>query len=135
MTYGSYYHRRRSRTINLKFVAWLVASLVVLTVGVISVHGVQIWRNAGIFKRQAEQAEEASHFEEAARYYQIYMHYMPNDGAARLARSRCLEKKTFKTADDLHALHDLYATMLNQEPDNREIRRKLVDVAVLLRRF
>jgi cellulose synthase operon protein C len=135
MTYGSYYHGRRSRTVNFKFVAWLSASLVLLTVGVISVHGVQIWRNAGIFKRQAAQAEEANRFDEAARYYQIYMHYMPDDGAARLARSRCLEKKTFKTSDDLHTLHDLYATMLNQEPDNREIRRKLVDVAVLLRRF
>ena len=45
------------RTLNVRFLAWLVASLMLLAGGVFSVHAFQVRRNSGVLKQQAEQAE------------------------------------------------------------------------------
>ena len=58
---------KHGRTVNVKFLSGLLASLVVLGLAVYSVHAIQTHRNAGVFLHYAERAEEEHRYDEAAR--------------------------------------------------------------------
>src|SRR5438445_1755090 len=124
-----------TRTVNARFLGLLVASLFVLAFGVVYVHGYQIRRNAGIFLRQAEQAEEGSRLDEAAKYYFLYLGYRPDNTEARIAWAGVLERKSGTSQRDLRRLYDVYEAVLRRQPELSEIRRNLVNVAVAMQRF
>jgi cellulose synthase operon protein C len=123
------------RTLNVRFLAWLVASLMLLAGGVFSVHAFQVRRNSGVLKQQAEQAEAEKRFDDAARYYVLYLGYEPSDRAARLALARALGSKANKTLKDQKKVFEIYEAVLREEPENPELRRKAVDIALGMRRF
>src|SRR2546423_1113537 len=65
------------RTVNVKVLGVLVGAAIVMVAGVFFVHGSQLRRNAGIFRNQAERAEEANRFDDAARYYHRAIKHTP----------------------------------------------------------
>src|SRR5262249_16324272 len=124
-----------ARTVNSWFLTGLAISLLVLGVAVYSVHAFQIKRNAGVFKRQAEQAEQEHRYDEASRYYRLYLGYVPHDHEARIAWARTLEKKAGRSFRDYQRIFELYETALRQEPGDQDVRRKLIDIAIALKRY
>src|SRR6266568_3120302 len=84
--------KKHGRQVNIKFLLAVIGSLVVLAVGVRVLHGVQLQRNAGILKSQAQRAAEERHFDEASDYYRRYLKYSPTDVEAQLAWAEALEK-------------------------------------------
>jgi cellulose synthase operon protein C len=123
------------RTLNVRFLAWLVASLMLLAGGVFSVHAFQVRRNSGVLKQQAELAEAEKRFDDAAKYYVLYLGYEPNDRAARLALARALGSKANKTLKDQKRIFEIYEAILREEPENHDLRRQAVDIALGMRRF
>ncbi|TMQ35259.1 MAG: tetratricopeptide repeat protein [Planctomycetota bacterium] len=125
---------KHGRTVNVKFLSGLLASLMVLGLAVYSVHAIQTHRNAGVFLHYAERAEEEHRYDEAARYYRLYLGYAPHNNQARIALARMLEMKA-ASYSDYHKIFDLYERVLRQEPDDKELRRRLVEIAIALRRY
>ncbi|HEV3082402.1 MAG TPA: tetratricopeptide repeat protein [Gemmataceae bacterium] len=127
--------RGQGRSVNGRFMLLLLVSLSLLTIGVVSVHAFQVRRNADIFKRQAEQAAGNKRYAEAAAYYSRYLRYR-DDPEAREAWADVLEKKTVKSFRDYEKALELYEAILRRDPDaHPDIRRKLVDVCIVLHRF
>ncbi|HMC88624.1 MAG TPA: tetratricopeptide repeat protein, partial [Gemmataceae bacterium] len=120
---------------NLSFLLCLLLSFVVLSIGVVTVHAFQVKRNAEIFKRQAKLAVENKRYAEAAMYYGRYLNYVPADADARVQWAQALEKKTVKSKRDYEKAIELYGQVLHGDGDNRQIRRRLVQLCMMLRHF
>jgi tetratricopeptide (TPR) repeat protein len=124
----------QTRSINVRFLCWLIAAGVILAVAVFSVHAYQMSRNANVFKRQAEEAEKENHFDVAARYYRLYMNYRPGDTEARRAWGQALDRKENKSRLELQQIATIFEEVLRHQEDN-DLRRRLVDIYLNLRRF
>ena len=123
------------RTLNVRFLAGLVASLMVLAVGVVSVHAYQVRRNAGLLKRQAEQATDEKRFDEAVKYYRLFLGYKPDDEEAQLALAVALENRPTWSFREQRKVYELYEAAVRRHPADVALRRKAIDVALRIRRF
>jgi tetratricopeptide (TPR) repeat protein len=121
--------------VNVKVFGIMAVSLAVLAGAVFSLHAYQMQRNAGILLRHAEQAENEGHLDDAIRYYQIYLKYSPDDLKTRVAFAEALDKKLDKSYRDERKVFDLYESVLRLQPDNHEVRLKLVDAAIAAKRY
>jgi tetratricopeptide (TPR) repeat protein len=124
------------RTVNVRFLCILAGSLVLLTLGVAFLHGYQVQRNAKVIKDRAQQAEDGKEFERAARYYQTYLGYVPNDVEAKKAQARCLEHKEEKRKTRADWTRELFLLeqVLQREPENHEIRRRVIQLTMGMQR-
>ena len=106
----------------------------ILLIGVHFLHAVQVKRNAGSVKSQAESAEAAGKMEEARKLYKQYLTLAPDDDDAFSK----LALVSAKVADDLEAFNrrdfaiardDLNKAVV-KDPDNLEVRRKLAEYSL-----
>src|SRR5438105_2702305 len=118
------------RTLNVRFLCWMMLSVVILTVGVMSVHALQLRRNSDIFKSEAMKAVEKSQYDVAVHYYFLYLEYNRDDVDALIAYGRAYDKKENKTRRDKVKIYENFEKVLRLEPDQHDIRRRLVEIAM-----
>jgi tetratricopeptide (TPR) repeat protein len=122
------------RTVNFKFLGCLLAAVVVLGVGVHFLHAFQVQRNAGEMLRYADRAKGQGDFVKEADYLARYIRLVPSDDDALARYGLTLDKAAQSPRGRLSAFFAL-DQVLRRAPGRQDIRRKVVDIAVALRRF
>jgi cellulose synthase operon protein C len=136
------------RTLNVRLAAILLVFGVVFCVGVYYLHGYQVQRNAYVFKREAERAQARA--EEAAKEKDVglersatrdritnlgwYVRLVPDE----LDVVEELGLLLADTAQDSRTYSQAFSTLervLRQDPSRKNVRRRLVDMAMMGRRY
>src|SRR5436305_6005263 len=86
------------KSLNIKYLGYWLAAILVLGVGVHFLHGFQVKRNAGALKEQAEKAEEAGDLRHAADYFRQYLGFVPGDTDALARRGLLLANEKLATS-------------------------------------
>jgi tetratricopeptide (TPR) repeat protein len=119
------------KRLNVKAAGILLGVSILLGVGVHFLHGYQVHNNAGILLDQAQKAEDEKRLADAVKYLTRYVALVPSNTEAR-------SKYAMLVADDnvaktpkakLRAFFAL-SRAVQLEPDNRDVRRRLVEVAM-----
>jgi tetratricopeptide (TPR) repeat protein len=126
------------KRLNVKLLAWLAASSVILVAGVYVLHGWQIKRTAAVLKREAEAAKKENDLELAVRKYGDYLHYSGGDPEAQvtyaLLTAEIAEGPDATWRERRNAFNALDEA-LRRDPTNDEVRRKLLDYSLMFRLF
>lgn len=131
------------RTLNVRLAATLAGVLVTFCIGVYFLHNYQVWRNADVFKREADKArarmEEAEKgdddaavakaFRDCAKNLNWYIRLRPDDTdtvqeLGMLLTKRMNDSRTFSQA------FGLLESVLRSDPTRKNIREKLVEMAI-----
>jgi tetratricopeptide (TPR) repeat protein len=123
-----------SRTVNIRLLLVLLVVFVVLGVSVHFVHGFNVRRSASALRERGEKAEGDGKYGEAASWYRRYCDIDPNNLDAWLKWGHALEQKKDKSAPEWMELFNVYENVLWRDPKQHEVRRKSVDVALLVRK-
>ncbi|MCE5302575.1 MAG: tetratricopeptide repeat protein [Planctomycetaceae bacterium] len=139
------------RTVNVRLTIILAVSVVGLSIGAHFLHRYQVRRNAYIFEEAAERSRKAADaaiqqrnvtatvraYKDAIQNYSWYVRLVPDDVAA-------VEKLGLLMADmadltkDVQAFGRAYSALeraVRQDPERQTARRRLVDMAMMARRF
>jgi tetratricopeptide (TPR) repeat protein len=117
------------RQVNLRFVALILVSLVILGIGTHFLHGYQLKRNAGVLLRRAEDAQAEKDYGKALGYYGRYLQFRPDDTAALANYALLLEQESKTPAAQLRAYLILEET-LRRLPERDDVRRCVVRLAM-----
>jgi pentatricopeptide repeat protein len=123
------------RIVNVRFLIWIVAALIVSAVGVHLLHGVQVKRHADALLYQAARAEESGDLEHAAKYYQTYLGYRRDDTDARIRWGDVLDHKENKSRRELQAVYSVFSEVLRHERNQHDIRRRLINISLKLEQY
>ncbi|HLJ94379.1 MAG TPA: tetratricopeptide repeat protein, partial [Gemmataceae bacterium] len=125
-----------TRKINVRFLGILVGIVAILGPSVYFVNAYQVRRNSIALKFRAQQAFDDGRYDDAARFYYLYLKQHPDDIEARIGRGEALDKKPSKTLGDRKEAFENFQYVLRwdaDDPDMRrrqdEIRRRQVDLA------
>jgi len=113
------------RQVNVKFLVWLLAGLIVLSLGVHLTHNYQVRQQADGFLAQAAAAESRGEFPQAASALKQYLVFSPNDIAAVIRYAFSLEKSA-KSVQDRMQVAMLLEHALAREPA-RHLLPELLD--------
>jgi tetratricopeptide (TPR) repeat protein len=108
--------------------------VIVLGIGVHLLHCAQYRRNANGLHDQAMRAQEQGQLERTAQYLELYLGYVPEDTDALILYGRTL-RQLAKSAGDLAQVLDVFERALQREPDHADVRRELVEIALVIGRF
>src|SRR5947207_4806925 len=110
VAWGCWSHRLMRRKVNVKFLGFLVLTLLVFGGSVHLVHALQVKSNASGLRRQAELAEEEERPQDVIKYLQRYLGYVPEDLDAlttlgltmeQLAKHPKERRRVFEMLDDI----------------------------------
>ena len=121
------------RTLNLKFLAGLTVSGVVLGAGVIGLHELQAGRSAGWLLKKAGAAEKKGDLSRARSHLERYLAYKPKDIDALARYGQLLDETAKSPRERLKALLTL-EQVLRREPTRQHLRRRIVDLDLDLER-
>jgi tetratricopeptide (TPR) repeat protein len=126
--------------LNVKLVVILAIALVVLSTGVVVVHGIQMNASVDSLLKRAEKAKDENP-QTALRLYQLYRNYKPNDTEhyadfAMFAADVAL-KPGASGRDYGIAIRELEQILRGDVPESREaeLRKKLIDLDLNVGRF
>jgi tetratricopeptide (TPR) repeat protein len=122
------------RTVNVKFLAWLVGGAAVFGVGVHYLHGFQVRRNAAILLEQAHRAETEGRPDQAADYLGRYLAYAPGHTGV-LAEYGLLLDKLAKSARAQEGAYLVLDEVLRRDPGRLDVRRRQAQIALDLKRY
>ena len=125
---------RLKRAVSHKFVLSAVGIVVVVALAVHFLHQLQVDRNADVFRERAEAALEKGESGKAIASYKQYLGFRPDDTDARAALGILIEDNA-QSARSLLQAYLTYEKVLLEEEDRDDIRLRLIDVAIRLRRF
>src|SRR5262245_45057325 len=118
------------RKVNFRLLGFMILSLALVGVVSMFVHGWQVRRNAEVLLREARKAQSRKDLTEAIDYLERYVALVPKNNADPLAELGLLQA-------DAHRAGDAYRTLeaaLRQDPSRSDVRRRLVEVALAVRR-
>ncbi len=118
----------------MKFLAQLLATLVVLAGGVHFLHGFQVKRNAGVFLLAANEAEADKDFNKCLDYLSRYLRFRPKDTQTQARYALLLEEQATTTQARFRAFFVLEEA-LRTDPAREDVRRRVVALAITLSRF
>ena len=121
--------RPMRRRLNGKLLVYLSGGVILFGVAIHLIHGVQVKRNAKTLLGQADRAEKDGNPEEVADYLGRYLIYQPRDADA-LGRYGRLIQDQGKTPIARYPAIQVYEKVLRIDPTRREIRRRVVDLAM-----
>jgi len=124
----------KKRRFNVRLLISIVVPTILLGVGISQLHRLQIKRNASALLEQAERAESKGDLGKADEYLTLFLGYQPNHAAA-LAKYALIRAARARTVDDRIQTIRAFERALHVDPDRRDIRRRLVDVAMSLKSF
>jgi tetratricopeptide (TPR) repeat protein len=119
----------KKRRVNLRLVAWVAVPALLLAVAVQQVHKLQIKRNARSLLEQADRAESKGDLAKAEEYLKLFLGYQPRDPGA-LAEYALIRVKRARTVEDRIGTIQSLDMALRADPGRRDIRRRLVEVAM-----
>jgi len=118
------------KTLNLRFLGILVLGVVILGAAFHFLHGFQVRANADVFLRKAQDAMESGEKWEAIRNLQRYL------GLARKDDDAMADLGVLLADVGAHGqAYQMLEEVLRRDGGRTEVRRRLVDVAIELRRF
>ena len=118
------------RTLNLRVLALLFVAGLAVAGATHVVHGFQVQRNANTLLREARRAQEADRSWDAVDYLRRYLALVPADTDA-MAELGLLLADLNARGQALQSLEQV----LRREPDRMEVRRRLVELAIEIRRY
>ena len=123
------------RKLNVKFLSYLLASIIVLSGGVALAHALQVKRIPRALLKQAQRAEDDNEPSRVIAYLERYLSFAPDDAEqyARLARLLADPSRTGSPRNLTNAYFALEKA-LALDPARDDLRRLLVPIALRLRR-
>ena len=122
------------RRLNLRLLTWVAVPTLLLVLGVSQLHRVQIKRNSIALLEQSRRAESNGDLVKAENYLRLFLGYQPNHAEA-LARYGLIRAVRARSVDDQIQTIQALERALRVDPDRRDVRRRLVDVAMSLKSF
>jgi tetratricopeptide (TPR) repeat protein len=124
------------RSFNFKFLAILIVAVILVGGGVHALHGMQIRRSATVLLELVDEAEKADDLSKATDYLARYLRLVPDDSKALTRYAELLGSKKLAVSP-LARERALVVTekALLHAPENRDLRRKAVDLALSLGLF
>jgi tetratricopeptide (TPR) repeat protein len=122
------------KKLNGKLLLGLILGTIVLGVGVHTLHGVQVKRNARGLLYRAEQAERDGQLSKAEDYLERYMIYRPGDIDGVVKYAGVLEKQA-KTDKDRARLIPVFEKGIGLDSSRADLRRRLISLAIDLKGF
>ena len=126
--------RDKRRAVNQKFVFAVLGIVVIVAVAVFFLHKLQVDRNADVFRVRSEAAREKGESGQAIENYTRYLGFRPDDTDAR-AELGMLIQDNAKSGNNLLQAFLIFEKVLLEDERRDEIRNRLIDVAIRLRRF
>ncbi|MCI0743396.1 MAG: tetratricopeptide repeat protein [Gemmataceae bacterium] len=117
------------KRLNLKLVAWLLGTLLIVGVGTHFLHAYQVERNAATLRYLAEEAERDEELDRAAKYYRLFLTHEPSDTEA-LARYGAIQVKLAHSPKTRFAAMLILEQVVRRDPKRDEVRRQLVELAM-----
>src|SRR5579863_2711885 len=119
------------RTLNYRFLGWLLLAAALISAGAYFAHGYQVKRHADVLLREAESAREREDWNQAIEYLERYVLLVPRKNVVPLA------DLGFLLADQRRIVeaYRTFENVLRQDSSRDDVRRRLVAVALDLRRY
>jgi tetratricopeptide (TPR) repeat protein len=114
-------------TLNLKFLAVLLAATVLFAGGWHFLHAYQVERTASTLLAQADRAQERGRPDRAALLITRYLLLCPGDVDARVRYGQLVERQA-KTPRDLQQAVAVYEEALRRNPDLHDVRRRVAEL-------
>ncbi len=115
-----------SRRFKLTRLIALIAFIVGLSGGLYLLHKVQVQRNAGALLQRADAAAEQGQWADAAKLYQSYVNFRPQDAEAFARYATTLEELAKAKPSAVQDLLKVYEKLLLLEPTRTEARKKVI---------
>jgi len=122
----------KNRTLNVRLLISIAVATILLGVGISQLHRLQIKRKAGALIEQSNRAESKGDLIKAEEYLRLFLGYQPNHAAA-LAKYGLIRAALARTVDDQIQTIRAFERALHVDPDRRDLRRRLVEVAMNLK--
>jgi tetratricopeptide (TPR) repeat protein len=126
---------RHGRKVNFRFLRNLLLALAVSATAVVSLHAFQVERNARSLLALADLAEGEENTAQALHYLVAYLAYAPRDDAVRQRYGRLLDKAAANNPLERQKAFDVLDQVARRQPDNVELRRQVVQMALDLERY
>ncbi len=123
----------KSLVLNVRAVVLSLIIVAVVAPLLYAVHAMQVRRNAGALFERAQQLEEEGDLEGASHALYKYLTFRPDDGAARVRLARVFDK-TALTRGTKERATEHYAAALGYFPEDDELRARLAEILLELRR-
>ncbi|MBI3407710.1 MAG: tetratricopeptide repeat protein [Planctomycetes bacterium] len=123
-----------TRTLNVRLLLWTLGILLIAGVGLNFLHGHQVRRNTGALLVRGDEARRQGDLNQALDYYLQYLAFEPNDAVALEKYALALAEQAVSAADRVSAVFAL-DDLLRRNPDNHQIRYKLIRELIELQRF
>jgi tetratricopeptide (TPR) repeat protein len=122
------------RKLNLVFLAGLLGVVAAAIATTYFVHKIQVRRHLGIIFDQAKRFEADGNTEKAMDRLTLYLGLRPQDGDAwvRLARLRDQSTPEGRSHEQVY---ETYVRAMRLVPDDAALRRRMIDLAIELKRF
>ncbi|MEO6809104.1 MAG: tetratricopeptide repeat protein, partial [Isosphaeraceae bacterium] len=117
------------RQLNGRFLLVLLISTSVLGGGIVLLHSFQVGRSTKVLLEQADRAEEQGDPVRTEDYLSRYLHYQPGDVEALTRYARLREQHAQTPAEQAQVVQ-LYEKLLRLAPENKDARRRLVDLVM-----
>ncbi len=122
----------KNKRLNVRLLISLALATILLGAGIARLHRLQIKRNAGALIEQSNRAESKGDLIKAEEYLRLLLGYQPNHAAA-LAKFGLIRAARARTVDDQIQTIRALEQALSVDPDRRDVRRRLVEVAMSLK--
>jgi tetratricopeptide (TPR) repeat protein len=119
------------RTINFRFIGFLMLATALVSVAAYGLHAFQVRRNSEVLLREAKNAKDRKDLSEAIDFLDRYVALVPKNNVGPLSELGLLQA-------DARRMGEAYNTLekaLRQDSSLTEVRRRLVEVALVLQRF
>jgi tetratricopeptide (TPR) repeat protein len=123
------------REFNVRFFALLIGATAFLAVGVHFLHGYQVKHNAKLLLDQALQAEEKGQLNQASELLSTYLIYVPDDQETLAKYGFLLDGMSGRNPALRVRAFMVLEKALRLDPDNQEVRRRAVQMAMDLGRY
>lgn len=115
------------KKVNVRLMVALLVVVVLTMVGVVVVHRIQLWRNAGGLARLAAERLADGRKDEALALYSRYVAMRPEDGDAyaEFAKLVLERAENSRVRQDLLAIYKIGEDAVRKKPDDRALRMQL----------
>jgi cellulose synthase operon protein C len=122
------------RTLNVKFVVIIFASLLMAGIGVHFLHGYQVQRNAYRLLERGDQAVADKKDDNALAYYAQYLSLVPEDVDTLQKYANVLDRTAVADGERVHLILRM-EQILRVKPNEQQFRLRLVHNLIALDRF
>jgi tetratricopeptide (TPR) repeat protein len=122
------------RKVNVRFLGWTVAILLVAGTLVAVIHEIQVRRNAAALATRADEALTRGDLQQAVLYYNQYLSYEPDDTSALVRYGRTL-RKLATTPEDQNQAFLILDQAVRRLPSDETLRRGTMELALDLGRY